>query len=531
MSKVNQYLSVTFSSFQNILFSIDSTFIPDRDSMATLKPNLQKLVELNQDFVTNVYVIKQDMSIIGGSRLSVAFDEPREERRALYEQALNTEFSTVISKPYMSSSSGWTVTLLKYLHGSQPKVVIALDIDLQAMNQNLLKITRDDLANLFIMDQQGQLIAGEGIGYNPLPGENHSLSFGNMTSKQLAASAEPTIRSKDHAGKPITLSKMPNSKFNWLIVSLNTGVRLENAELKLQRYSAYLIVIGVLLSALVASAITRYIRSPLLYLMNKMKLIRLGHLDVNITWSRKDEFGQLAQTFDLMIQQIRGLLDNLNASNELKRELEIQVLQSQINPHFLYNTLGCISNVVGLEQYDKVDPMIRALISTLEYGIAEASEKVTLQEELNNVRDYIFIQNIRYNQKVIVQEFIENGLEQFPVFRLLLQPIVENSLFHGYSGGRKSGLIIIKAYTQGEQILIDVIDEGVGMSASTASSLLQRGSVKTKGSRKRIGLANIHQRIKLYYGESYGLTIVSNEGNGTCVRAVFPWLSSGKEEE
>ncbi|MEK4237109.1 sensor histidine kinase [Paenibacillus sp. FSL H7-0714] len=523
ISKVNQNLSLSFESYQNILFSIDSIFPFERRVVESLKSHLSKLVDLNRNFVSNIYIIKDDMSIVGGNILTTVLDEPREERRSLYEQALDNNKSTVISNLYKSSTSGWTVTLLKYLRGSNPSAVIAVDLDLSAIDQNLLKMIRDDLMNMIIVDSQGLVIAGEsGLADIAFQTADRQFSFGDIETKQIAAMNENTMNTKDRRGSPIMLSRMPTSKFNWSIISINTGVRLKKSELQLQRNFSYLLIVGVVLSIIVAIVITRYIRKPLLYLTSKMKLIRLGQLDMSSTWNRNDEFGELAKTIDIMQKEIRLLLDNLNASNELKRELEIQVLQSQINPHFLYNTLGSIANVVGLEQYDKVDPMIRALINTLEYGIADASSKVTLQEELNNVRDYIFIQNVRYNHTFVVWEHIEEGLEQFPVFRLLLQPIVENSLFHGYSGGRKTGPIIIKAYKQEDCIFIEVIDEGVGMSNAIASSILQKVIDKTKMTRQRIGLANIHQRIKLYYGKSYGLIIMSREGKGSCVRAVFP---------
>lgn len=143
-----------------------------------------------------------------------------------------------------------------------------------------------------------------------------------------------------------------------------------------------------------------------------------------------------------MLQQIVELIRRAELHNELERKLEIQVLQSQINPHFLYNTLGSISNVIRLGQIEKVDVVIGSLISILEYGIADASEKVSLRQELQNVADYIAIQNIRYNRHFHLIENIEDGLMEFPVFRMLLQPIVENSIFHGYNGGESKDRLL-----------------------------------------------------------------------------------------
>ncbi|WNQ13995.1 histidine kinase [Paenibacillus aurantius] len=524
LSKVDQYLTVTFSSFQTILFSIDSAYTPGQDTIESLKTEMQKLLELNSATLKNVYIIREDMSIVGGSLITVAFDEPNEERRPLYDQAMNSKLSTAISRPYRSSSSGWTVTMTKYLHGSNPPAAIAVDLDLNAVEQTILKIMRDDLITLTLIDPEGFVVAGQNSELGMKPDPDHRMVFGSMSSREVAQINENTIHLTSDTGKPFTLLKLPTSRFNWSIISVNNEARIQQSLQKLEHYYLLLLGIGLLISGIVASIIARYIRKPLQYLINKMKLIRQGHLDVKVQWKRRDEFGLLAHTFDLMIKQIVGLLDHLNVSNESKRKLEIQVLQSQINPHFLYNTLGSVCNVVGLQQYDKVDPMIRALINILEYGIADASEWVTLDEELQNVRDYVLIQNIRYNRIFDVQVEVEEGLRAFPVFRLLLQPIVENSLFHGYRGGRVEGPITIKAYLQDNRVVVEVRDEGEGMSPETADNLLQAekpGRPNERG-RVRIGLRNIHQRIRLYYGEAYGLTILSEPGRGTCIRAVFP---------
>lgn len=155
--------------------------------------------------------------------------------------------------------------------------------------------------------------------------------------------------------------------------------------------------------------------------------------------------------------------------------------------------------------------------------IADASERVTLQEELENVRHYLYIQNIRYGNTFELVQKIEHELLQIPLFRMLLQPIVENSLFHGYCGGLREGSIRISAYTAADRFVIEVEDDGVGMPEEKVRLLLQPTTESAAAnSRRRIGLYNIHKRIQLYYGETYGLEVESIMGKGTIVRASFP---------
>lgn len=154
-----------------------------------------------------------------------------------------------------------------------------------------------------------------------------------------------------------------------------------------------------------------------------MKQVEQGILTTTITINRNDEFGDLSRAFDRMLQQIVELIRRAELHNELERKLEIQVLQSQINPHFLYNTLGSISNVIRLGQIEKVDVVIGSLISLLEYGIDDASEKVSLRQELRNVADYIEIQNIRYNRNFNLIENIEAGLMDFQFSECCCSPL------------------------------------------------------------------------------------------------------------
>ncbi|OCT15111.1 hypothetical protein A8709_13455 [Paenibacillus pectinilyticus] len=521
LTKVDQYINLSFSSLQTILFAIDSSYEPGAEQLESLKPELQQLFELNLNLVRNIYVIKQDTSIIGGSPLTPAFDEPNEQRIGLQQEAISNKFSTLTSQPYFSKQSGWTVTMEKYLHNSNPAAVIALDMDLNSINNTLLQINRDDLINLVIVDAKGTVIAGNLGEAGILNRVDHTFELGGISSKELVR-LNRTFQFKSADNENWTATQLLGSKFGWTILSLNSESFTQRSLHNLEKYFILLVAIGLLLSAIVAAFVTRLVRKPLGYLMTKMNLIKQGYLDVPIIMNRKDEFGELSRTFDMMIKQIKELLTNLRSNRELKRELEMQVLQSQINPHFLYNTLGSIGNVVRLGMHDQVDPIIGSLIKILEYGIEDVTEKVTLREELLNVRDYIFIQNIRYNHTFEVKEEIEEGLLEFPVFRMLLQPIVENSLFHGYSGGRLQGEIWITAYREDEQIRIEVRDYGQGIDNDQRSQLLQPGTQKRPNKRKRIGLYNIHQRIQLNYGEKYGLDIESEIGKGTLIRATFP---------
>ncbi|MDF2924137.1 MAG: two-component sensor histidine kinase [Paenibacillaceae bacterium] len=520
LSKVDQYLTLSSSSILSQLYAVNSYYTPGT-ALENLKPLMNQLLEMNQGLIKNIYVIRPDLSIIGGSPLTVVYEDPREERRVFYEQALADRAGVSYTGPYASSSSGWTVTMSKLLKGSDPPAVIALDLDLSLFESTLLDLSRSDLINMAIMDSSGKVIAAFPTQYGKFDHGTHTTVIGGITSAELARSGEASLTTKNEEGKPLSILKLSASRFEWSIISVNDETRLAEPLRRLNTYYWVLLLAGLFLSAGVAWVVTRYIRKPLRFLRTQMTMVKQGNMTAGTALKRRDEFGELSRTFNQMIRRIADLLQDREEDYEKRRQLEIQVLQSQINPHFLYNTLGSISNVIGLGQYDKADPIIVALIRILEYGIADAAQKVTLEEEIRNVRDFIYIQNTRYNKEFPLIEEIEPELYSFPVFRMLLQPIVENSLFHGYCGGRMQGEVRIRAFREEQRTVVEVVDHGVGMAPETAQMLLTLEK-KHEGTRRRIGLRNIHQRIQLYYGLQYGLTIASIPGGGTCVRAEFP---------
>jgi two-component system sensor histidine kinase YesM len=524
LSKVDQYLTLNFSSLQTILFSVESLVSADPGQHERIRNQLRNLFELNYSHVSNIYIIRDDLSIIGANPITRVIDDPIQERKHIYEKAIANGKQSIVSEPYLSTFSGWTVTMARYVAGSNPPLVVAMDMDLSRIGENLLRITQNESLNLALINDKGLIVTGfrESRGLLKVDYEQRTFSVGSIPATKLLSSGKSVIPIEDASERPVTVTLQSAQKFNWLIVSISDEARIMSSLNKIQKYYFGLIAVGLIFSIIAAALVTRYIRKPLRLLTRKMNMVKLGRLDVQVSLERNDEFGDLSLTFDMMIKRIIDLIQHLDEGKELQKKLEIQMLQAQINPHFLYNTLGSISNVVRLGQLDKVDPVIHSLISILEYGIADERKQTTLRDELNNVRDYVQIQNIRYNHEFPVVEQIDHELLEYPLFRMLLQPIVENCIFHGYAGGRVMGSIAIVAYREEERVVVEVKDNGIGMTEEQRLRLLMPDGEEGNSRRKRIGLYNIHERIRLNYGEAYGLIIQSEPKKGTIVKAIFP---------
>lgn len=523
LTKEEEYIDLYFLLVQNTIAQLSSSSASWRNDLDAAQSALESAYGENSVMLSDVYLIRNDLSILGGNTVTKIINDAREDRRPLYELAYSNTYGSVsVSEPYSSFFSGWTVTFVRAISVLGEPMAIAVDLNLTALQERLKRISgsKSDL-QLGIMDREGRVIL-EPSGSRLFKVDDHRLSFDGRDGSELVE-AKDDVFEEQIEGSTVTIMKSINPRTKWIIFALYDGTGLQTSLNRLETFFAGLLLLGFVLSIITAALVARMIRTPVNYLIRKISLVQQGDLNVIISGSRKDEFGKLALTFDEMLGQIRTLIEHVNRGERKKKEMEIQVLQSQINPHFLYNTLGSISNVVAFGRYHEVDNIIEALISILEYGITDFSDRVSLEQELRNVRDYVYIQTIRYDCKFDLMEDIEPVMRELPVLRMALQPIVENSIFHGYAGGRKSGSIRITAQRRGGKLEIAVADSGVGMSEEQASKLLEPGPLENNWDRrKRIGLYNIHQRIRLNYGEAYGLSIRSEPGRGTTVTLAFP---------
>ena len=216
-----------------------------------------------------------------------------------------------------------------------------------------------------------------------------------------------------------------------------------------------------------------------------------------------------------MNSRILNLIDKNNEANKKEKEYHIQALNAQINPHFMYNTLDTINWMAKDLKAKDISKMITSLSRILRYSISKKEDIVTLQEEINCIKNYLNIYEERY-EKAFTSEFqIDDDILEYKTFKMLLQPLVENCLTHGFSREMKGGHIRIAGKKEGEDAVLRIIDNGEGMTRERIFYVLSQDS-------DRIGLSNINQRLKLLYGEKYGLVIESTPGEGTEIIIHFP---------
>jgi len=268
-----------------------------------------------------------------------------------------------------------------------------------------------------------------------------------------------------------------------------------------------------------------------------MRQVELGNFSVRADIQSTNEIGELGRDFNLMVAEISKLLLRITEQQELKRKSELKALQMQINPHFLYNTLDSIIWMAEGGKQQEVIAMSSALARLFRLSISKGKEIIDIGSEVEHVRNYLTIQKIRYKDKLDYRIEIPDEIKSYKTVKIILQPLVENAIYHGIKNKEGTGLIIIggrKTHTTGIELFVQ--DDGVGMNEETMRLLQER----IKGNKAVIpldssllhsglGVHNVDERIKLYFGPDYGLVYESKEDVGTTVRIQLPAIEGELE--
>jgi two-component system sensor histidine kinase YesM len=273
---------------------------------------------------------------------------------------------------------------------------------------------------------------------------------------------------------------------------------------------------------------TRSVVKPIGALRRLMKRAEAGDLSVRFESVSTDEIGQLGNSFNNMIVEIRKLIGLVYEEQKSKRDAELRAMQAQIKPHFLYNTLDTIQWMAQERQADDIVVMILALTNLFRIGLSKGKETISVQEEIEHIQSYLFIQKARYESKMNYDIRVDPEAEREFVIKLTLQPLVENAIYHGIKARRGEGHIAVEANKAEGKLIICVTDNGAGIAPERLAQLQSRLAGEPGGEEPQgFGLFNVHERIRLVHGEPYGIRIFSTVGVGTKVEV---WYPSGRSE-
>lgn len=267
----------------------------------------------------------------------------------------------------------------------------------------------------------------------------------------------------------------------------------------------------------VATVISHALTKPLKSMVRLMKQVQHGNLDVWIHPKYNDEIGMLGSHFNRMIIRVKDLLQEVSLTEKRKQKADMRALQNQINPHFIYNTLESIRMLAESSDDSRVAELTYLLGVQMRYGIVRSEETVTIRHELDHVRNYFHLLQIRFPDKFRLNIDIPDDFQHLPVIKLVFQPIVENAVFHGLEHKEGLGTLSISAWKEDGHAVFCVEDDGVGMDEDTLHSLNDSLTHGAAGEMFGIGLRNVNERIRLHYGSAFGLRVKSQLGEGTHV--------------
>lgn len=319
----------------------------------------------------------------------------------------------------------------------------------------------------------------------------------------------------------------------WKIVARESMNQMVNEEMG--RFSrTFILVMGctVLILSLLSILMAMDFSEPINRLVHSIKKVETENIHEEVLVDREDELGYLSKCFNKMSLEIDNLLNRVYKEKLTRRESELKALQAQINPHFLFNTLESINWMAQLNNVPEIRDMVTSLASLMEASIGKGSPMVPLSKELKYIDSYLLIMKNRYGDRLTYESDVDRNMLYYEVPKLILQPLVENAIYHGIDKMRKKGTIKLTIKEQDGQIYIEIMDNGKGMHPEEVEELNQvfkddNHDYLIGKNRKSIGLANVNGRIKLFYGQEYGLQVESVYENYTKMKLYIPITEKG----
>ncbi|ANY66830.1 histidine kinase [Paenibacillus sp. BIHB 4019] len=493
-----------------------------------------------------------------------------------FQSALQTPNHLSYSLPHVQNmykmQYKWVVSLSKGITvvrgGKTEHGVLLLDVNFNKINQLSSRVVLGKKGYVYIVDES----AGNMV-YHP----QQQLIYAGLKSENVEQALKYTFGSfHDESGdedKMITVQTIGN--IGWKVVGVSFTDEIITTKRELNDYLLNLLLLLLVFVIAMSWLISRIIARPIRQLEKSMKNVERGDFHTMTAIRGPLEVERLSTRFNLMVARIRELMQQIVVEQEAKRKYEFEALQSQINPHFLYNTLNTVVRMVGMNRNEEVVTTITSLSKLFRISLSKGKPMIPLASELEHARNYLIIQNIRFKNKFDYVFDVEEAALPSLSLKLILQPLLENAIMHGIEPSVDKGLITVRAWIEAGQVYLQVSDNGLGMSGEQLAALLtgetdgstakpsgyagdrkadRDGTIggtaseapkrptsanfasssatsAASGAGSGVGVRNVHERIRLFYGEPYGLQFESELEEGTTVTIRFPFKQAGDEAD
>lgn len=529
MGQVSQSLDFYLRTIMKLSDSLYYGVIKNADlSQGTANEKMTLLYDNNKDAVANIALLSRDgelLEAVPAARLKSGMDVTRETWFInTLERTDNLHFSMPHVQYIFDNSENqyrWVITLSRAVEITQGTAthqgVLLVDISYESLKQLLDNVTLGSGGYLYLASSSGELI------YHP---KMQLIDAGLETesNSSLSRRRDGNYREMFHGTvRDITVKSVGYT--GWKIIGVTPEQRFDLNSLKTKLFLVFVCSFFLYLLALINSFISSRITTPIQKLEKSVNALEAGELDAEIYVGGSYEIQHLGRSIRDMAERIQKLMQDIVSEHESKRKSEFDTLQSQINPHFLYNTLDIIVWMVENEQKQEAVKVVTALARFFRISLSKGRSIIPVRDELEHVRSYLMIQQMRFKNKFTYRIQADPETLEMASLKLMLQPLVENAIYHGMEFMDGDGEILVEVKGMGDQLQFLIRDNGLGMPPEQVENLLKETPHTHSSRGSGIGVKNVNERIRLYFGEEFGLIIQSEPDEGTSIRILLPAIS------
>ena len=502
--------------------------IKDKDlATDSLDEEMNLLYEANKDNLISIACYTNDGRLVAAAPVATEKNNLDIVDQEWFTEATgqmeNVHFSTPHVQNLFDDPSYryyWVVSLSQAVEltsgGNSTLGVLLVDMNYSSIEQLLEKANTDTSGEyVYLMAPDGEII------YHPKQNLIH-MGLYEENNTEAAGYEDTTVKENFHGEKRLVTVKTI-SYTGWKLISVVPMKSFSMGMTGMRNLVVLLVALTVLAVVILNQMVSARISKPLRRLNDSVKEWEAGNMNPDIYIGGSMEVEHLGKTLRSTVAQIRQLMDDIVVEQEEKRKSELDALQSQINPHFLYNTLDSIVWMITGERYDDAVFMITQLASLFRISLSKGKTVIKIEDEVKHARNYMNIQKIRYKNSFEVDFQIEEDILDGCIVKLVLQPLLENAIYYGMEFMDGEGEIHVRGYRKDKDVYLEVEDNGLGMPEEEAAELLN-GKERPHKHGSGVGLVNVHSRLKLRFGEAYGLVIHSCPDEGMMVQIHIPYI-------
>jgi two-component system sensor histidine kinase YesM len=394
--------------------------------------------------------------------------------------------------------------------------LLTIDADIDDFNSMLVQLKPSVNSSIVIIDNKANVIVSPELSLlnQSLTAEPYIQTL-LQNQQSRVGSFEESIQ-----GKTMLVSYRQIGTLGWTVVSVSPISDLNGKLITFRKVMYAVLALCMFLAFIIALFLSSNITNPIRKFIKSMSYAQEGNFDIQIQYKRKDEFTYLFSQYNKMILQIKELINKLYVSEVKKKEAELKALEAQINPHFLYNTLDSINWIALRNDVPDISHMVTSLSDFFRYSLSDGKSIIPIEDEFRQVESYLSIQQVRFKERLEFSFQLEPEVYGHYTVKLILQPLVENSLIHGIEKRRGKGIIVIKARKTEDLIEIEISDNGIGADIDKLNAMLHNDS--DSDSDKSFGMNNVNQRIQQVFGKGSGIYYKIHDGPGITVKVTFP---------